>query len=154
MSLALPVSIQSCLILGSVSLSNSAQWGQVREAYSMMVMGASALPSTRSSAVGAGTALWARAPAGAAVRQNAANTTQILCISLSSLLDVDATAFAPAMQAGAVRSYLVATDHRGAEPGERGAESGILDSGEHPVKLLAFLAFERSRPDRRRRARG
>src|SRR5690242_9838654 len=101
MSFAFPVSIQSCLILGSVSLSNSAQWGQVREAYSIIVMGASALPSTRSSLVGAGTAPCARTPDGAAIRQNAANANQILCISLSSLLDVDAKASAPATQAGA-----------------------------------------------------
>jgi hypothetical protein len=58
------------------------------------------------------------------------------------------------MQADAVHSWLVATDHRGAEAGERGTERGILDSSERPVKLLAFLTFEGARPSGRRRARG
>jgi hypothetical protein len=58
------------------------------------------------------------------------------------------------MQAGVVRSWLVAADHRGAKAGERGAERGILDSSERPVKLLAFLTFEGARPSGRRRAGG
>src|SRR5579859_5441063 len=43
-SLALPVSIQFFLISGRVFSAKSAQCGQVSEAYSMMVIGASALP--------------------------------------------------------------------------------------------------------------
>jgi hypothetical protein len=46
--LALPVSIQSFLIRGSATAWNLAQCGQVSEAYSIIVIGASGLPMTRS----------------------------------------------------------------------------------------------------------
>src|SRR5215472_15981065 len=53
---ALPVSIHSAFSFGSVLASKSAQWGQVSEANSTIVMGASGLPRMRSSAVIAGPA--------------------------------------------------------------------------------------------------
>src|SRR5690242_7828854 len=48
MSLALPVSMYLVLISGSVTSWKRAQCGQVMEAYSTIVTGASALPSTMS----------------------------------------------------------------------------------------------------------
>src|SRR5579883_189471 len=156
MSLALPVSIQFSLTLGSVSRSKAAQWGQVREAYSNMVMGASALPRTRSSGVCWGVCSWASAggapPRIGALRISAARNNQILRISLSKLLDVDATACGAPMQAAVIKSVSlpVGADHRLAQALQRGAKRGILYVGEPPVKLLTLGRAQRPRPRRRR----
>src|SRR5579883_3066546 len=153
MSLALPVSIQFSLTLGNVSRSKAAQWGQVRDAYSKMVMGASALPRTRSSGVCLGVCSWARAagaPKLGAARTSAAMNNQILRISLSKLLDVDATVCGASMQAAVTKrmSLSVGADHRLAQPLQRGAERGILYVGEPPVKKLALRRAQRPRPRR------
>src|SRR6185437_11211061 len=71
MYFALPVSIQFFFNCGRVVLSNSAQCGQVSEPYSMIVIGASALPSTWSSAVGVGPDAGAAAVAGTPERDAA-----------------------------------------------------------------------------------
>src|SRR5579862_2709692 len=60
MSRALPVSIHFVLRFGSTSTSKCAQCGQVSDAYSMIVTGASALPRIRSSGVSFNVAaIWA-----------------------------------------------------------------------------------------------
>src|SRR5665213_343324 len=102
MSLALPLSIQSVFTLGKISVSNSAQCGQVIEAYSKMVMGALALPSTMS--------FWASVGASAAraipteARTSTVATHQIFRICLSNPPDVDATASFTPLQDGAGQS--------------------------------------------------
>src|SRR5690349_15694959 len=103
MSFAFPGSIQSFLICGSVSLSNAAQCGQVIEAYSMIVTGASLLPSTWSSGATVGTPvaavllLWAKAGPAAGGAASAATAATVrayqirrMSLSWTQLVDVRA----------------------------------------------------------------
>src|SRR5260221_5646811 len=165
-SLALPVSIHSVLILGRISFSKAAQCGQVSEAYSMMVTGASALPRMRSSAVTCGAsdcATWRMGAAassawalpGCAARSGAmvAEINQIFRITVSNLLDVDARQSRQPLQERAARR-LLAADNGASEAFQRRAQAGIGDAAEAVVKRRSLRRRERAgrwRPLRRRR---
>src|SRR5215204_4113176 len=105
-SLALPVSIHFSLSFGSTFLANSAQCGQLNEAYSRIVIGASGLPSTRScgatasrpaaSAGGFGACAAAGTMPATAATNSSAN--QISRIGTFLLPDVDINRFAPPTQ--------------------------------------------------------
>src|SRR5207237_6041336 len=92
---------------GRTSTAKCAQCGQVSEAYSMIVIGASALPRTRSSGFtasaspppGAGLGgVWPMAGEAPASDRTISRLNQISRMGRFLLLDVDANGFAPTTQ--------------------------------------------------------
>src|SRR5579859_2139278 len=132
-SLALPVSIQFFLISGRVFSAKSAQCGQVSEAYSMMVIGASALPII--SSIGQGLSVAAEAWLPKPSRpENISDNRNFRTTDLQKIT-------------GGILGTLFAGRKPSSEAGERFAHLFVFDFGQALLQRLLLVG----RQDRRGR---
>src|SRR5579872_4777227 len=134
-SFAFPVSIHISLTLGRVRWSKAAQCGQVKEAYSKMVIGASSLPSTRSFSSCTGTFC---ARAGTPIMRIKPRINNILCIYFSKLPHVDSKGMSRILQ-----GLLLDVPEDGFPQAlQRRAQIGVGDRGDAPVDPGTLLGVE------------